>query len=201
LRKQVNPPSEESGCPERIRNLFTALTHPREAMIRFGAVRPILAEQPAQTLNDLFDHYVRRTFVTPTYIEQTMAKRIQVLLTEIPLASPFRRDQVGDDQIHVNFPFVQRLDNEVVKIIKPLNLAQPEANQIYSHGDVWLQKVRRLRKRNLLPHDLLFPLAAPPFTDGKRFLAYQEIRAELSEEEVCCVHADEQSEIVEFAMR
>ena len=202
LRDLVNDaPAEMVIRAEIVRNIFGALTHPREAMIRFGEVRPILVSQPKETLHELFDHYVRRTFVTPTYVEQTMAKRIQALLTEIPLAAPFKRAQVGDDQIHVNFPLVQRINDQVAKIIKPLNLAQQDANQIYSHGDTWLQKVRRLRKRGLLPHDLLFPVAAPPRSDENRYQAYDEICVELRDAEVCCIPEDDQSGIRDFAMR
>lgn len=202
LRDLVNNSPEEMVVrAEVIRNIFGALTHPREAMIRFGEVRPLLASEPKESLDDLFNHYVRRTFVTPPYVEQSMARRIQALLTEIPLVAPFKREQIGDDQIHVNFPFVQRVNDQVAKIIKPLNLAQQDANQIYNHGDAWLQKVRRLRKRGLLPHDLLFPVAAPPRSDDKRFQAYDEICLELSDAEVRCIPEDDQSGLREFAMR
>lgn len=46
---------------DQIRHLFTALTHPREAIVRFGPVRPILIEDPDTELVRLFDNYVART--------------------------------------------------------------------------------------------------------------------------------------------
>jgi len=184
---------------DAVRQHMTALTHPREAMVRFGPVRPILTAQPGQQLQDLFDHYVDRVFATPEYVEQTITKHIHTLLQGLSLPAPFRNGRIGDEQFHANFPLVQRLDGEVRKIIKPFNLAQNEANAIYVHGDAWLQKVRRLRKRRLLPADVLFAVAAPPQHDGKRFDAYCEICAELRLEDVRLVEQTQEADIVTFA--
>ena len=72
----------------------------------------------------------------------------------------------------------------MTKVIKPA--VQPgakRANAIYVHGDAWLQKVRRLRKRNLLPRDIMFALAVPPQSDAKRYGAFGEICTELQAED------------------
>lgn len=53
---------DTSGRADQIRNLFTALTHPREAIVRFGQARPILTDDPAAELVRLFDHYVDPQF-------------------------------------------------------------------------------------------------------------------------------------------
>lgn len=184
---------------DQIRGLMTALTHPREAMIRFGQVRPLLAQDPAVQLGKLFDHYVDHAFTTPEYVEQTITKRIQTLLAGLVLPAPFKSERIGDDQIHANFPLVQRTDGHLSKIIKPFNLAQDQPNDIFDHGDKWLQKVRRLRKRNLLPHDVLFAVAAPPQCDTQRFGAYSEICAELKQADVQLAEQQQEAAIVMFA--
>lgn len=185
---------------DQIREILTTLTHPREAMVRFGQVRPILTLEPAVQLVKLFDHYIDHSFATPEYVEQTITKRIQTLLDGLALPAPFKSERIGDDQIHATFPLVQRKDGELVKIIKPFNLAQSEANGIFDHGDAWLQKVRRLRRRNLLPRDVLFAVAAPPESDLKRFDAYQEICVELRQEDVQLVEQLQMMEIELFAI-
>lgn len=190
---------DTSGRADQIRNLFTALTHPREAIVRFGQARPILTDDPAAELVRLFDHYVDRSFATPEYVELTITKRLQALLNGLTLPAPFKAERIGDDQIHANFPLVQRRDDQVSKIIKPFNLAQSEANSIFDHGDVWLQKIRRMRKRDLLPQDVLFAVAAPPEVDTKRFDAYREICAELQHEHVLVVEQSAEARIAEFA--
>ena len=190
------------ATPERadaIRHLMSALTHPREALIRFGPVRPALTTQPAHQLKELFDHYVDRAFATPEYVETTIGRRIHTLLKDLKLPAPFKNDRVGDEQIHATFPLVQRVDGELRKVIKPFHLAQAEANAIYAHGDAWLQKVRRLRKRNLLPPDVLFAVAAPPPTAVKRFEAYREICVELEEQDVKLIGKEDEASIVAFA--
>jgi len=183
----------------QIRDLISALTHPREAMMRFGPLRPILTQDPAEQLIKLFEHYVDHAFVTPEYVEHSITKRIQTLLERVSLPAPFKSERIGDDQIHANFPLVQRMDGHLTKIIKPFNLSQNEPNSIFDHGDKWLQKVRRLRKRNLLPCDILFALAAPPQSDATRFAAYTEIRTELAQANVRLVEQQHEAEILMFA--
>lgn len=189
--------------PERadaVRNLLTHLTHPREAMVRFGTVRPLLTPEPATALQQQFQRYVHRDFVTPEYMEGTMTKRLQSLLAGLSLPAPFKAAPIGDGQIHTEFPLVQRRHDQITKVIKPLNLAQSKPNQIFDHGDVWLQKVRRLRKRNLLPPDVLFAVAAPPEAEVLRFGAYREICIELQQSEVLVAEQHNDRKIVAFAL-
>lgn len=199
LQRLVEALPATSERPERIRNLLDSLAHPREAMIRFGQIRPILTSDPRTQLASLFAHYVNHAFATPAYIEQTITKRIQSLLEGLRLPAPFKSERIGDEQIHASFPLVQRLDGRVHKIIKPFNLTQDEPNRIFDHGDAWLQKVRRLRKRDLLPRDVLFAVAGPPRGDLKRFEAYLEICSELTDENVKLLDQGQENEIVEFA--
>lgn len=199
IKRAVLDLQDTSKRADQIREILTALTHPREAMVRFGQVRPILTDEPVAQLVKLFDHYVDHSFVTPEYVEQTITKRIQALLDGLALPAPFKSERIGDDQIHATFPLVQRKDGELAKIIKPFNLAHSEANGIFDHGDAWLQKVRRMRRRDLLPRDVLFAVASPPETDLKRFSAYQEICMELRHEEVQLVEQLQMTEIELFA--
>lgn len=182
-----------------VRNLLGALAHPREAMVRFGTVRPILTANPAEQLTQLFDHYVDRAFATHEYVEQTITRRIQTLLDGLTLSAPFKNERIGDDQIHATFPLVQRVEGQLTKVIKPFNLTQNEPNRMFDHGAVWLDKVRRLRKRKLLPRDVLFAVAAPPAADGKRYDAYREICVELQDEGVLLALQDQEDKILTFA--
>ena len=185
---------------DMVRHLLDALTHPREAIIRFGTVRPVLTANPTVQLTQLFDHYVDRAFATPEYIEHTITKRIQVLLAGLVLPAPFKSERIGDDQIHAIFPLVQKVDEQLTKVIKPLNLTQTEPNRMFEHGALWLDKVKRLRKRKLLPQNVLFAMAAPPETDAKRYTAYREICVEFEEEGVFWLSENQENQIISFAM-
>ena len=204
LRRVQHLAAQLSAASERadhIRHLFNGLTHPREAIVRFGLARPILTQDPAKELARLFDHYVDRAFATPEYLENTMARRIQALLGGLNLPAPFKAERIEDEQIHASFPLVQRRDDRIVKIIKPFNLSQGEPNGIFDHGDAWLQKIRRMRKRELLPREVLFAVQPPPEEDAKRFSAYQEICEELVLEQVLVVEQNAEAAIIEFAER
>lgn len=183
-----------------LRQVFDSLIHPRESMVRFSAPRAVLADEPAQELVRQFDYYVDRAFATPEYVEQAIEKRLRALLGTLDLPQPFRPARVGDDEVYARFPLVQQRGDSVAKIIKPFNLNQSEPMGIFDHGDAWLQKVRRLRKRNLLPTSVLFAVVGPPPTDVSRHAAFLEICSELRAQDVIAVSEAEQVQIADFAL-
>lgn len=188
------------GRADHLRHLFDSLIHPREAMVRFSAPRVVMTADPAAELEKQFDHYVKRIFATPEPFEQVMEKRIKHLLATLSLAAPFGPQRVGDDVFYANFPLVQRQDDVLTKIIKPFRLNQDEPVDIYEHGDAWLQKIKRLRDRNLLPEAVLFAVKAPPQSDAKRHAAYNEIRSDLLKLDVQTVDEDADRLIADFAI-
>lgn len=164
---------------ETARQLFAALTHPREAIMRFAPTRAILTTDPAQELDALFSRYVEHDFATPEHREEVLEKRIGQLLRTLPLNRPFQAHTIANDETRARFPFVVIDNDKPVKAIKPLFLAQDEPYKIFEHADFWLPKMRRLQARGLLPAATLVSTEAPPETDSKRFKAFVEVRNEL----------------------
>lgn len=192
----------EASDPTRVdfvRGLFERLVHPREAIIRFSAPRVLIADDPAAELRKQFDHYVDRAFATPEYVEHTIEKRIKNLLQALELKRPFRAMRVGDDEVHVNFSLVQMQGDHAVKVIKPFNLGQTEPMGIYDHGDTWVQRLRRLRKRRLLPRDVLFVVRPPAEPDASRRKAFDEVCDDLRAIDVTTVDERDDSSIARFA--
>jgi hypothetical protein len=187
------------GRSDALRHLFDALIHPREAMVRFGPARAVLTPDPATELQRQFEHCVERRFITPEYVEQTMEKRIKYLLSSLPLAAPFARQRVGDEVFHASFPLVQQQGDVLTKIIKPLRLNQEAPVDIYEHGDAWLQKVKRLRGRNLLPESVLFAIKPPAPDHTQRHAAYLDICSDLHSLAVQTVPDHEEQRIADFA--
>ncbi len=183
-----------------VRDVFTRLVHPREAIVRFGPARAVLAESPEIQLSELFDHYVNRSFATPEYVERTMTKRLQVLLRDLQLTQPFRPERIGDLDTYATFPLVQKRGANAYKIIKPFNLTQDEPNGIFEHGDAWVTKLGRLRERKLLPPEILFAVASPSVTESKRHAAAQEIIALLRGQNVKVIDEKAEDQIAEFAV-
>lgn len=183
-----------------IRHLFQALVHPREAILQFAHERPLLVENPAKALQQLFRRYVEHDFITPEYKENQLVKRVQHLVTQLKLEHPFRRGKVEAVGIEVTFPLLQTIDNQVTKVIKPFFLGQDEPNKIYNHGDKWLGQLRRLHEHDKLPARVLFTVEGPSGNDRKdyRKRAFEEICKGLTDfAEV--VSTTQEQEVIRFA--
>jgi len=180
------------------RNLFTELVRPREAMLQFAEQRVVLADNPKAKLGELFDHYIERNFVTKEYQERLLESTVRKLLFRGHIGTKYQREKVGTPDFAVNFPFVLMAEGKAQRIIKPLYLAQGDTTKILNHGGQWVDKVRRLRKRNALPKDVLFPVTAPQ-ADTKAYDAFAEIRDDLVMIDVQVVPANDETGILKFA--
>lgn len=178
--------------------LFTEFVRPREAMLQFDDQRIALADDPQAKLDALFDHYIERNFVTREYQERLLETMVRKLLVGRQLGAAYRAEKVGNPEFTVNFPFVHRHDGRADRIIKPLYLAQDDSTKLLTHGGQWVDKVRRLRKRNALPEAVLFPVKAPA-QDTKPYQAFEEIREDLQATGVTVVAANDEESILQFA--
>lgn len=180
--------------------LFAELTRRRDAMLQFDERRVVLAADPKAKLNELFDHYVERNFVTKAYQERLLENSVRRMLFQGDnrVGAQYYQEKVGTADFIVNFPFVRKSNEVVDRIIKPLYLAQDDSTKVLNHGGLWVDRVRRLHKRNALPKNVLFPLAAPK-REAKAFLAYEEIRQELLDAGVEVTMANDEQRILAFA--
>lgn len=180
-------------------NLFGELTRPREAILQFDDPRLALAEDPKAKLQELFEHYVERNFVTKEYQERLLESSVRKMLFRAKIGNEYQRQKIGGADFAVNFPFVHMDEEKATRIIKPLFLAQPDTTRLLTHGGQWVDKIRRLRKRNALPENVLFPVTAPA-QGTRQFAAFEEIQAELAEQEVQIAPANDEALILEFAV-
>lgn len=191
--------SRQRPAPGQLLAMFDAFAHPREAIIRFGEPRALLAENPQQALEKAFGHYVGRDFVTHEYKEQTLTKRVRGLLDGLDLPIPFREKEIGDEYVHAQFPLVQVADDKAIKAIKPCFLAQDEPVRILKHGGLWVEQIKFLRRRRLLPDAVMFAVEGPAPSAGLRFDACEEICADLLNYDVQVVPAAQEPRIRAFA--
>ncbi|MFH2140177.1 MAG: DUF3037 domain-containing protein [Pseudomonadota bacterium] len=190
---------ERRQNPDELRSLFNSLVHPREAIIRFSDTSVRLAENPDQIVENLFLFYVERNFVTQEYKELQLVQRVRNVVQGLKLDKPFRQRNLGDELAQASFPLVQ-MDNQIaIKVIKPFFLAQSSPSKIISHGGAWVDKVQRLRKRNLLPSATLFAIDGPDENQGNRYLAYKEICDDLERLEVEVIRSTQEQRLISFA--
>jgi hypothetical protein len=180
--------------------LFAELTRPRDAMLQFDERRVVLAQDPKAKLNELFDHYVERDFVTKAYQERLFENNVRRLLyrADTALGIQYRQEKVGTEDFMVNFPFVRMVGSKVDRIIKPLYLAQDEPTRVLTHGGQWVDKIHRLRKLGALPDRVLFPIVRPN-VNARAFAAYEEIREDLVRADVAVVSDKDEGLILDFA--
>jgi hypothetical protein len=164
---------------ETAKLLFHEIVRPRETVIKFGAVRPILVDDPKIALDDLYGHYVERDFVTKEYRETVLERAMRRWLNGAGFGDRFDRMEVGNAEYHAVFPFVEAAGPIQITAIKPLNLAQDQPSKILDHGGNWLFRVQTLRRKGLLPQNVLFPVEGPG-DNGPRDKAFREIVGELS---------------------
>lgn len=196
----LDPKKENRIDADLARHLFAELTRPREAMMRFDAVRVVLADDPVQKFDELFGHYVERNFATKAYQEQLLERNVRRVLADAKLDKQYRPETLGDAATyHTRLPFVHRENGRAVKAIKPLHLAHEDPAQIYDHGWTWLGKVEKLRALKLLPDRILFPVQGPAENDGRRFEMFQEIIQKIAANDVVVIPDQQTQKIIEFA--
>jgi hypothetical protein len=181
-------------------DLFAELVRHREAVLQFDERRVVLADDPKVKLNALYDHYVERNFVTKEYQERLLEGSIRKLLVRAQVGENYRQEKLGDDDFAVNFPFVRMVDGQADRVIKPLYLAQNDTTKIITHGGQWVDKIRRLRKRQALPENVMFPVTAPAM-DTRAYRAFEEIREDLAAANVEIVPAVDDRQILAFAQK
>lgn len=179
---------------------FEGTTKPREALMTFGPARVILAATPQDALDTLYKRFIERDFATKEYHEQMLTKGVGRLLATASLKTYFNDGVIGNDVYDVKFPFVSTHQDAPQVVIKPLFLAHDEPHKIYDHGGIWVTKIRRLRKHQLLPRNTLFATDEATYDgSGKRRNAAQEIAAELRDMGVTVIPAADKAGIIQFA--
>ncbi len=183
------------------RQVFAELIKPSEAIVRFDAMRVVLANDPAEKLAELYAYYVGRSFAAKAYQEQMVEKEVKQVLRAANLIKIYRPETLGNEAYHARFQFVKMENHIAVRAIKPLHLAHDDPAALFDHGWEWVGKIRKLRREGLLPAAVLFAVNAPDAAARDRMAAYKEIVAELRDERVSVVPYLNRREIHEFAVQ
>lgn len=186
--------------PRLAQTAFAELVRPREALLRFGETRVILAEDPAETLDHLFGTLVEREFADRAYHDRLLERGVREILHRANLREYFQVATVGDDDLSMHVPFAYAPGGRVQLAIKPIDLAKAEARQVYDAGGFWVDRVKRLRTHNLLPDGMLVTVGVPGPGDRRAQDAAHEIMDDLRRNDgVRVVPATDKGAITEFA--
>ena len=182
-----------------VQQTFSALTRPREALLRFSDTRVVLTDEPGAELDKLFARFVERDFANKPYHDRILERGVRQLLTRANLGEYFKPGEIGNEDLHIQVPFVHLRDGQPALAIKPLDLAKAEPNQVFEHGGHWVDRIRRLHRKNLLPGEMLFAVQEPRLDDTKTRDAADEIIGDLRDEGVKVAVASDIKAIADFA--
>ncbi|MEX2580178.1 MAG: DUF3037 domain-containing protein [Verrucomicrobiales bacterium] len=182
-------------------DLFRRLTAPRASPFFFAAKGTRLTDDAALSLDELYRRHVEHWNLAPVdYEEKRLVRDIRKLLREHRIERLYREAPwVGTDIYHVGIPlaFTPRGSEVPAKAIKPLNLARSTPTRIYTHGDEWIAKVRRLAHLSCLPESFLFVVKKPDDVEGRA--AADEICEGLVQAGVEIAEIDDEQGILAFA--
>jgi hypothetical protein len=182
-------------------DLFRSLVSVQSSPFFYGARGTRLTEDLDECLEQLYRRYVEHWNLTPVdYEEKKLTRDIRKLLHANRLDKMYREAPlVGTDAYHVGIPlaFTPRGEDVPEKAIKPLNLAQATPTKIYTHGDEWMAKVRRLKRVKCLPDEFLFVVKKGK--DEEQQKAAEEICEGLEQLGATVVEYGDEKGILEFA--
>jgi hypothetical protein len=193
---------------ERVQNLLThassgkidfydELIRPREDIIQYSKNRVLYSTDINQTINDLFEHYVKRDFAHNEQHEEEMRKRIHGLLINCGLQGRFKNDYIGDEtKYKVNLPFVGRNRQAA---IKPIHFRHPDSNQLINHGVEWMGKITQLKRHKLIePKNVLFTYSPPENQRGVLFDAFNDVKNQIEDMGILMADINAEEAITQF---
>lgn len=188
-----------SGRQGFVQQTFAGLTRPREALLRFGETRVILAEQPKETLDKLFATVVERDFADKAYHDQILVRGVRESLRKANLREYFHERDIGNEDLYIHVPFVHPREGRAQLAIKPLDLAKDVPNLVYEVGGRWVDRVHRMQRHQLLPEAMLFAVKMPDAKIDRARAAADEILGDLRGKGIQTVPIADTAAIMAFA--
>ncbi len=177
---------------------FKEVTRFRESVIHFSEMHTLLCNNPQETLNQLYERYVGRQFITKQYREAQMVRALkQTLNTRLPIK--YKERELQADYLSVKMPLVAETGANI-RAIKPMTFQQSKALTLIEHGETWIGRINRLIKSgSVVPDHIMFTVEAPEKTGRKLQKAFNEVITEMKELGVAVSNYDETKEIIQFA--
>ena len=184
---------------DAVRQLFVGLVHPREALLRFGDTRVVMADDPEAMLEKLFARFVERDFAGKEYHDKLLERGVRELLRKAQLRAYFNEADIGNEDLRLPVPFAHVRDGRVQLAIKPFDLAKDEASKVFDAGGRLVDRINRLKKHELLPRDMLVAVKEPVVMGKRVRAAVEEIEGDLRNAGVQVTRTDNADAITRFA--
>ncbi|MEL4399075.1 DUF3037 domain-containing protein [Shewanella algae] len=160
---------------------FKEVTRKRESLLRFGEIRTIAVNSPQKALEELYEYYVGRNFVTKEYREDLMVKALRKDLNRNVSAIHYRQKVLtGEFDSEVTLPLVATV-HDSYRAIKPIAFNQHKPMNLLEHGEKWIHRIKRLINADTVsPSQFLFAVEPPKSDDRALNSAYADIERKLN---------------------
>lgn len=201
LKRTVELANKHQGQLDIQLRIFKDLVEPRETMFRFSRPGTLAAKSPQTALDELFNRYVHHDFKQTETPEEQLTKNVANWLRS--LNRHYQEQTVGNELVRVKLPLVWQEGGHICQAVKPISFDLEEANRIIEKGDKWLSYLRRLKKFDIVPDDMVFISQAPNVRQGPKLRAYKEICQELESSNLARIIPERlgQSTIVEQVLK
>ena len=179
--------------------LYDEVVRPRDGLVQYSERSARLTENPLETVNALFEHYVHHSFTNKAGHEEQMRASITQLLSTHNLSSRFKRASLGSDYYEVALPFVHK-NGDKPSVIKPIHFKHADSTKLFDHGLQWLNRMGQLFRMDVTTADnVLFTYKAPEHQEGKIYDAYERISEQIKESGITMIDIESKADIAEFA--
>lgn len=178
---------------------FHYLTEPRDNIIQFSPLRPILCNALEACLEELFTRFVTQDEVhREVRSEEAITREIRQMFQQADI-SGFREQVLEGELTHLRLPLVCQKPQQTAAI-KPLAFEQQEPAQILDHCEQWAARFRRAEEDGVIRlQDVLIPIYLPPASDNRQQKAMDRTRLTLQELGMQVVDSDDSQQIARFA--
>jgi Protein of unknown function (DUF3037) len=193
--------SQSFKTPTDFANFFSYLTAKKESIFHFSSTRVVMADNPEQELNQLYDKFINHSEYSKERREKILAKELKSRLNSYSeLKGVFKEETLGGELTRFTMPFVAKTDGEVLCAIKPLAFFQQEPGKMMEHCDSWVARVARAANENLLNlANVLFTIDSHNTPSSHESKAMDEIRRTFDKHRLTHFKHDDEKSIIEFA--
>jgi hypothetical protein len=193
--------SSSNKNPEMLRALFDHLARPRDAIICTSDICVTTGINELNELDRLFSYFAEHSFAKEQH-EELLTKQIQNMIKDIQTAFPFVQTKIGGAEYCANFPMVQKQEDKISKIIKPLYLGQNNSSDIIQKSDKWISIINRLRAFSSIEQDtkIMFPFESAQNQSAAQKKALDLIINDTRNAGIELVNKDDTAEIKRFAL-
>ena len=181
---------------KRTADLFDELTRHREGVVYFGKVSTAIVNNVDEKLNNLFEHYVERRFLTEQYRETVLERNIRTLFKTKNI-SGFGQKELNTNLGSFRLPFVRKT-NKGLEAIKPIAFERKTPLAAYEHTKQWVDRLTRLNNEGIIISNCML-LAVEKPTKNEFYTAYTDAINAAKMHKLLVANVNDENAILTFA--